>query len=321
MKPLLERGADLVKERDLLENQGSFNAIIVFLTWYSLVFGRFETVSSGLSVIERDSLEKKLHLRAVQFLDRWVFGSQWANVWGDGAVLNFQNFATDLNGFKIKLAESGASELIATVDNGIGQLMERVSIKATERINNTVAIFRTRVHVYYPLSWVWHRLDEARWKYSSIPMRTGRKRTSKLEVDHTVADAFWQRLINRSIEEKLAAFVGTDEEKDLVAPEEFESRFEASVFINALGNCSLLDKSFNISKSDDPMWNFLQEVHEFKEGKIKRREWEAALSLTETLTAPIGSTLANIKKAIQTRDAIIRKDLTDFIAGTKQRVD
>ncbi|MCX7309016.1 MAG: DUF262 domain-containing protein, partial [Afipia sp.] len=181
LKPLLVRGADLVKERELLENQGSFNAIIVFLTWYGLVFGRLEAISSGLTVTQRDSIEKQLGLRAVQFLDRWVFGSQWANVWADGAVLNFQNFATDLHGFQVKLSQSDATQFISTVDDGIGRLMERVSIKAIERINNTVVLSRTRVHVYYPLLWVWHRLEEARWKYSSISMRTGRKRTSKLE--------------------------------------------------------------------------------------------------------------------------------------------
>ncbi|MCX7309015.1 MAG: hypothetical protein NTZ72_14150, partial [Afipia sp.] len=107
----------------------------------------------------------------------------------------------------------------------------------------------------------------------------------------------------------------------LVSPAEFESRFEAIIFINALGNCSLLDKSFNISKSDYPMWDFLKEVHEFKQGKIERGDWEAALSLNETLTEPNKSSLADITKAIRARDSIIRKDLADFIAGTKQRVD
>lgn len=321
LKQRFERGADLINRRDLLENQGSFNAIIVFLTWYRLVFDSFEAISSGVPVVERDSLEKKLNICAAQFLDRWVFGSQWANVWGDGAVLNFQYFATDLNAFYVKLKKCLASNLIATVDDGSGQLMGRVSIKAIDQVNNTVVRDRRRVHVYYPLLWVWHRLDEARWKHSSVPMRTGRKRTSKLEVDHTVADAWWGRLVNQEIEKKLATFIGTDEEKALVAPDDFESKFEAMAFINLLGNCSLLDKSFNISKSDESMWKFLQEVHEFKEGKIQRHEWEAALSLTETLTAPEGTTLADIKKAVQTRDALIRNDLTDFITGTKRRVD
>ena len=69
------------------------------------------------------------------------------------------------------------------------------------------------------------------------------------------------------------------------------------------------------------MWKFLKEVHEFKENKFQRSEWEAALSLSETLTEPTESTLEDIKKAVQTRDALIRKDLTEFIAGSKHRMD
>lgn len=317
----LERGADLIKERDLPENQGSFNAIIVFLTWYWLILDRLGTLSSSLSVVDRDGLEKRTDLRAAQFLDRWVFGSQWANVWGDGAVLNFQNFAADLSVFYMKLKECSADTLVAAIDNSIGQLMERVLAKASEQINNTVVKDRRRVHIYYSLLWVWHRLDDTRWKYSSVPMRTGRRRVGRLEVDHTVADAWWERLVNQEIETKLIDFDGTEEERSLVAPDGFESKLEALAFVNLMGNCSLLDKSFNISKSDKPMWEFLKEVHEFKEAKIQRREWEQALVLSETVTSPERASLADIKDAIQSRDAMIRKDLVDFIAGSKYRVD
>lgn len=321
LKPRIERGTDLIKGRDLLENQGSFNSIIVFLTWYHLVFERFETISTGVPVVERDSLEKQLNIRASMFLDRWVFGSQWANVWGEAAVLNFQNFAADLNEFKGNLEKCAANSLLTTVDSGVNQLMGRVSVKAIELINNTVVRDRRRVHIYYPMLWVWHRLDTLRWEHSSVPMRTGRKRTSKLEVDHTVADAWWGRLIDHEIETKRAAFLGTDDEKGLVGPDDFPSKEDALAFINLLGNCSLLDKSFNISKSDKPMWEFLKEVHEFKDGTLTRNAWEKALSLTETLTSPERSTLALIKEAVQTRDNLIRRDLTDFISGIQNRMD
>ena len=229
LKPRVELGADLVKERDLLENQESFNAVIVFLTWYRLVFDRFDALVGGISVIERDSLEKKLNLRASQFLDRWVFGSQWANVWGEGVVLNFQNFATDLSNFGLKLKKCAASILIDTVDDGISQLMGRISIRAGEHVSNAVVRDRRRVRAYYPLLWVWHRLDQTRWTHSSIPMRTGRRRVTNLEVDHTVADAWWGRLVNQAIDAKLAGFAGTDEERSLVAPDNFESKLDALI--------------------------------------------------------------------------------------------
>ena len=321
LKPRVENCADLIKERDLLENQGSFNAIIVFLTWYRLAFDRFDAVSGHVSVIERDSIEKQLNQRAAQFLDRWIFGSQWANVWGDGAVVNFQNFATELNSIFGKIKTAQAPGLIAAVDDSINQMMARVSTKAVEQINNVLVRDRRRVHTYHPFLWVWHRLEDGRWRNSSIQMRTGRKRTSKLEVDHTVADAWWVRSIEQQIQAKLASFAGTDEEKARIAPDDFESRYDAIAFINLLGNCSLLDKSFNISKSDEPMRHFLQEVHEFKDGKVQMSDWETALSLTPTLTLPNGSAFADIKKAIQERDALIRKDLIEFIGGQKHRVD
>lgn len=321
LRPRVENCADLIKERDLLENQGSFNAIIVYLTWYRLVFDRFDAVSGNVSVIERDSIEKQLNQRAAQFLDRWIFGSQWANVWGDGAVVNFQNFATELNSIFGKLKTAQAPGLIAATDDSINQMMARVSTKAVEQINNVLVRDRRRVHAYHPFLWVWHRLEEDRWKNSSIQMRTGRKRTSKLEVDHTVADAWWARSVEQQIQVKLAAFVGTDEEKARIAPDDFESRYDAIAFINMLGNCSLLDKSFNISKSDEPMRHFLQQVHEFKDGKVKIADWENALALPTELTSPEKSTFAEIKKAIQNRDALIRKDLVDFIGGKIFRSD
>ncbi len=254
-------------------------------------------------------------------MDRWIFGSEWAGVWGDAAAFNFQSFATELSSLHVALKNCSASSILDVVDQGILKLMDRVGNKAAQYVDNLIVRDRRRVHNYYQLLWAWHRLDEGRWKYSSLPMRTGRKRTSKLEVDHTIADAWWQRLINSKIEEKLSTFTGTDLEKLAVKPDEFDSRWDAYAFVNLLGNCSLLDKSFNISKSDQPMWSFLQEVHEFKQGKFVRQDWQAALSLNDTMTSPDGASLLDLKNAIQARDLLIRNELKEFIDGTKYRVD
>jgi hypothetical protein len=318
LKPSLERGADLIKSRELPDK--SFNAVIVVLTWYKIVFDKFD-VLGGLSCIERDDLEKHLRRHAEQFVDRWSFGSEWAGVWGEAAVLNFQNFATDLNAIHKSLETCPASKFLEVVDQGIAKLMDRVVPKATQHIENLVVQDRRRVHAYHNLLWVWHRLEVARWKCSSLPMRTGRKRTSKLEVDHTIADAWWQRRVNLETEEKLKTFSGTDLEKPLVGPDGFDSRRDAQGFVNLMGNCSLLDKSFNISKRDDSMWAFLQEVHEFKQGVFVRQDWQTALLLDDTMTMPDGKTLVELKALIQARDAAIRNELKEFINGSKSRVD
>ena len=316
----IERAAELIKDRELLENYGSFNAIIVFLSWYRLVFEGFEALT-GLVLLERDGLEKNIKQRAAHFLDRWIFASQWAGVWGDAATLTFQNFASDLSALHGELKNCPSVSFLAVVDKGIARLMDRIVPKAIQHIENLVVRDRRRVQAYYQLLWVWHRVDGPRWNCSSVPMRTGRKRTSKLEVDHAIADAWWQRQINTKIEAKLATFTGTELEKMAIAPDEFSSRWEAFAFVNLLGNCSLLDKSFNISKSDQPMWSFLQEVHEFKEGKFNRPDWEAALSLNNSMTTPDGVALQDLKAAIQTRDALIRKEVREFVEDARHRVD
>ena len=320
-EPRVVQCTEFIKNRFLVENQGSFNAIIVYLTWYRMVFDRFDTIASSLSVTERDGLEKQLNERAVRFLDRWIFGSQWAGVWSVGAVENFQKFATDLNSIFEKLKTTPSGTLIVTVDDSINVMMARVSEKAIDQIRNVLVRDRRRVSTYRSYLWVWHRLEVDRWQYSSIPMREGRKRTSKLEVDHTVANTWWERLVAQLIQAKQTTFVGTEEEKKLIAPDEFESSSQAYEFINMLGNCSLLEKSFNISKNDRSMRNFLEQVHEFKSGEKQIEIWENALSLNSTLTSPDESNLKGIKNAIETRDTLIRKDLEEFINGRRWRVD
>jgi hypothetical protein len=318
--PRLAAASELIEHRDLTASQGSFNAVIVFFTWYRLVFDRLDALM-GLRLLERDDLQEHMRQRAAKFLDRWTFASQWANVWGDAAVRNFQDFANDLHSLATDLKSCSASTFLATVDTGINQLMNRVSARAITHITNTVVSDRARVHTYYPFLWVWHRLEKARWECSSVPMRTGRKRTSKLEVDHIIADAWWQRLVARLVQEKQAAFSGPEDERARLAPGEFATRYEAQCFVNRLGNCSLLDKSFNISKSDQPMWNFLKEVHEFKSGKLVRSDWERALSLNSELTSPDGVDFDVLVQAISARDTLIRTELNDFVLGTEVRVD
>ena len=317
----ISEGLEILTDRELLEDRGSFNAVIVFLTWLRLVSDRLNAITSSLRLAQKDDIEKEVARRRARFADRWIFVSQWANLWGEHSARNLQDLATDLTTIAKELRQSAQYDFLATVDNTVQRLMDRVTRRATANTAALVVRDRSRVHQYYGLLWIWHRLDAARWKSSSIPMRTGRKRTSKLEVDHAIADAWWNRLILKLTAEKRAQFTGPEEEKLRLAPDGFQSVFEATSFINSLGNCSLLDKSFNVSKSDQSMWSFLAQVHEFKNGTFKRADWESSLSLTPEMTEPEFADLKTLVEAIQSRDALIRGELTEFIQGTKYRVD
>ncbi len=319
LKKWLSSGAQLVRDRNLVKSQGSFNAVIAFLTWYQLAYSRLEELHT--KVVVGDSLEKQLQEMANTFLDRWIFGSQWANVWAVSAVDNFKNFASDLSDLHSKLAKCTADDFIPILNGGVSQLMNRVADKASDQIANITARGRQGVGAYYYFLWVWHRLNEQRWNMSKIPMRDGTKKAPRLEVDHCVAYQWWKNQVEAEINRKFEDFHGTDEERSLIAPDGFETKDDAISFINKLGNCSLLDKYFNIVKSDGQMWAFMKEVKEFKEGTFARPAWENALQLPACMTEPDSNSLSDLQKAIEERDLKIRKELAEFIAGSRVRVD
>ncbi len=91
--------------------------------------------------------------------------------------------------------------------------------------------------------------------------------------------------------------------------------------VNELGNCMLLEKNFNISKSNRPLREFLENVHEFKEGTCTLEDWATALDLkmpqVDSATAPI-EVLRNL---FTERTQKIRSDLEQFVRGTKARID
>jgi hypothetical protein len=67
--------------------------------------------------------------------------------------------------------------------------------------------------------------------------------------------------------------------------------------MNSIGNCSLLEKTFNVSKSDKELATFLSEVHEFKTGERDLDQWALALGVTDALLRPKSSSLDQIQQA------------------------
>ena len=103
-------------------------------------------------------------------------------------------------------------------------------------------------------------------------------------------------------------------------PTGIEDRADALPLVNMLGNCSLLEKTFNISKSDKSLRSFMEQVHEFKEGKVTLTEWAQSLELEDSML-DVSTATAEIVQAMQTRDKAIRAELVEFVEGTKIRRD
>ena len=137
---------------------------------------------------------------------------------------------------------------------------------------------------------------------SCVPLRIGKSKPS-LDVDHAVAYALWDT--------KLAT----------VLPTGFADRAEAQSLVYMLGKWSLLDKTFNICKSDKSLRSFMGQVHEFQQGIIDLSSWEQALGLDDSMADPVTPTTDLIVKAMQDRDKAIRTELIEFIKGTRIRKD
>lgn len=138
---------------------------------------------------------------------------------------------------------------------------------------------------------------------SSVPLRSGRRQDVELEVDHNVAHALWEGKVKAA------------------APKDDEEAQELIQQINRLGNCSLLEKNFNISKSDKTLRTFLADVHEFKSAKLKLDDWAKALGLGPKFLDPDKFTLKEIEEAINNREETMRKEIVEFVQGARQRQD
>jgi hypothetical protein len=298
-------GLDAVNGRELEYGLGghysSLNALAVVWAWLYVAF-QWEA-HHRLTVPQRDDFEKKLTATLSSVLDRWLICSHWAGRWAGSSSPIIAGYAKGLHEAFLACAKLDALESVYKVlSDQFQAFVNGLETDAANFVGTLAASSRERVSVYRTALWIWHRLDAERWEMSCIPLKVGKGKAS-LDVDHAVAYALW--------EAKLAAGLPTG----------IEDRADALPLVNMLGNCSLLEKTFNISKSDKTLRAFMEQVHEFKEGKVALSSWAQALGLVDSmLDAAAGATDA-IVQALETRDKAIRAELVEFVKGTKTRVD
>jgi len=297
---------DIVRERDLQYGQNaqyySVNSISILWAWSFL--SRRWLCKHPLKVAAKDSYEKSLTACLEEYVDRWLICSHWAGRWGGSSSNVIADYARSLHSDKTALGgEETAREALGILSGRMASLVDEITSEATAHVQNYSVDRRSQVSRYRTLLWVWHRLEEKRWDMSQIPLRTGRRQKCDLEVDHTVAHSLWEQKV-KALPPKDA-----DEERELMQ------------IINALGNCSLLEKTFNISKSNRPLKDFIAEVHEFCEGTIDPVKWREALGIVDEMFDPMAASTDRIREIIEKREAAIRADLVEFVQGNRKRQD
>jgi hypothetical protein len=170
---------------------------------------------------------------------------------------------------------------------------------------------RQQVRSYYTAIWLWNRLDRTRWDSAKLALREKSRRKNSIEVDHIVACDLWDN--------KLAALPDTppaiDGEQQGLQPGDLRPR------VNELGNCMLLEKNFNISKSNSTLKSFLEGVHEFKDKSLELEDWAAALDLNMAQVDCSTTPVETLQKLFSARSQKIRSDLEKFIRGASNRID
>ena len=298
-------GLDAVNSRQLEYGSGghysSLNALAVVWAWLYLAF-EWEAQHS-LTVPQRDDFDKKISATLSAVLDRWLICSQWAGRWAGSSAPVIAALAKALHNDYVACKDlDGSGEVQKLLSDRFQVFVKELETDAANFMGTLAASSRERVSVYRTALWTWHRLDSIRWEMSSIPLRLG-KRQPSWDVDHAVAHVLWEK--------KLAAGLPTG----------IQDPVDALQLINMLGNCALLEKSFNISKSDKTLRDFMEQVHEFKEGKVALSSWAQALSLEDSMLDPAAAATDAIVAAIKKRDEAVRADLVEFVKGTKSRAD
>lgn len=279
----------------------SVYALAVLWTW--LYVAELWMTDHPLKELERDAVEKKCNASILKYIDRWIMCSQWAGVWSESSTTRVETYARDLTELlKGVMDLTDASQMHQRWDECFRKFVENLATDATNNLGSIVASGRDRVALYRNLLWVWHRLDGDRWEKSQIQLRVG-KRKSTTDVDHVVSFALWEGKLQSGL------------------PKEVADIDEALAFANKLGNCSLLEKNFNISKSDKTLKSFLSQIHEVRENDIRIDAWCAALAIPQPLLDPGIANVDEISESIEYRDKEIRKELADFVRGQKVRVD
>jgi hypothetical protein len=295
-----------LSERNLRFGQNAqFNSLNSVIVLWAVVFNAYKWLKlNSQSHLNQDAFDKSLAQALTLVMDRWIVCSQWAGLWTNS--VSMAKFAKELASDQPSYINSQAIDAaIAVTRKRLDDLINALVTDAATYVQQMNVDRREQVSRYNTMLWLWHRLDESRWQASQVQLRIGKHKSCDLDVDHCVAFSLWCQYIDQ---------LG-------LSADDYEKRTDYSSVINSIGNCTLLEKSFNISKSAQSFREFLRQVHDFKDNDSGIDAWAVSLGLTDNMISPSFALLEEIKTAILQRETLIREELVAFVRGNKTRVD
>lgn len=280
----------------------SLNALTLLLAWRMV--GAYWMALRPLSTTDGDDFQKSLDATFNDRCDRWIAMSQWSGRWSRSTERVLAEYTKDLAKCWSEVeAITSPEEVIGRLSACMDGWLKALLAESQKYIEDLLVPTRQRVHEYFLPLWLWHRFNAERWDASQVPLRIPRKGDPKLEVDHVVAIDLWSKLPR-------VAVVSDNDADDQEAAR------------NALGNCSLLEKAFNISKSAKTLKTFLSNIYEFQPGGAYTvSKWAKALDLDPTLVDPTEGTATRVSELVEARTLRMKEELRQFLAGDMQRAD
>lgn len=317
VKESVDYVVELISRHGLKDRFKSFNAVIVLVSIYISYIALRKRI--GLNAAEQYNLETSVNRVFARLVDRWILGSTWADVWSK--IKNFDQYAKLIYNECVDDSKVfDRKEIVSKFHNFSKKIILDISEGINSSIDDINVTTRSRVSQYAAPLMLWHRLTDDRWINSKTPLKSHLKDEPKIDVDHCVSYKYWEDIVGA-----LDAQQEEDIKQYLLQQGSIEADENTKTclleIINSIGNCSLLNKNFNISKGKKTMWDFLSQIDEFTNDPDKRKQWQSSFNLTNPLVEPNKSSVLEIVQAILDREKSIMLDLKKFMQFDLDRCD
>lgn len=317
-----DRKGALVKDRDLLDGdtvrsmanwlyqemdaiRAAFEKVLTVLGEQGIRYGEVYRSTNALAVLlacatGHELLRKKLQvsttdgigadLAVTTFLEStseaWLVLSQWADEWAKGTDETMARYAKVI---AEKWTSLDGAATLASAQLSWSTVLEssfvELRLKSLSYIQKLEIEERGQVRIYRLPLWVWNRLNPVRSKHSGILLRDSAKGKISVEVDHVISWSYWEARFNGNSDQLKVA--------------------------NQIGNCALLEKTFNISKGKNSLDVWLNKVNDFP-----GQSWKDALAIPNVMSSLIAQEEileSELTRVINERTAQIKDELRTYI--------
>ena len=305
----------IVSECNLRFNQHyySINALTLLSVW-RISFNVFLFESTNVSAHAKDTFLLNANTSVSEFAKKWLLLSQWAGLWSKGTDISVENYTKKISAIYFDEARNGSIDDV-TIKNILNKEIQEWVCDQKEGSITFIDLLmvneRTSVGGYRSALEIWQEQDSDRLTQASILLKTSNSELKK-EVDHIVS--------YKSALEIYKAF-----------PPMGKTLLDT---INSIGNCMLLQKTFNISKKDLSLvrWFGKNEFSEIEDASQEDKKFNAnvfykTLAIPKEMSCFDPNSIKNLSDedrtatiqacidAIKYREHLIKSGLRIFVDG------